>query len=94
MHLVEPMPADESDPLENYRVIRAELKQHDERLGQRPEIVVVSKAELPGAEEVCERLASQTGGDVLLISAVTGQGLNQLVRQAEELLAAQRQPVA
>src|SRR3954466_12801092 len=51
VHLVEPLPADESDPITNYRVIRAELAQYDERLAERPEIVVVSKAELPGAEE-------------------------------------------
>jgi GTPase len=86
VHLVEPTPADGSDPLDNYRVIRDELTQHDERLGQRPEIVVVSKAELPEAEEVRDRLVSETGGEVLLISAVTGQGLNQLVQRAAQML--------
>ena len=80
MHLVEPLPADESDPLENYRVIREELRQYDELLAQRPEILVVSKAELPGSDEIRDRLASDSGREVLLISAVTGQGLNHLVR--------------
>jgi GTP-binding protein len=91
VHLVEPLPMDGTDPLENYRVIRGELAQYDERLAQRPEILVVSKAELPGAEEVREELAKASGRDVLLISAVTGQGLNQLVRQADALLRAERQ---
>src|SRR5436853_833361 len=50
VHLVEPFPADDSDPLANYRVIRSELAQYDERLADRPEVLVVSKAELPGAE--------------------------------------------
>src|SRR6476661_6503167 len=35
VHLVEPMPTDESDPFENYRVIRGELAQYDERLAHR-----------------------------------------------------------
>jgi GTPase len=94
VHLVEPLPADESDPIENYRVIRSELSRYDALLGERPEILVVSKAELPGAEEVRDKLVAESGRDVLLISAVTGQGLNQLVRQADALLAAQRQPTA
>ena len=94
VHLVEPLPMDETNPLENYRIIRAELAQYDHGLAERPEILVVSKAELPGASEVRDQLAAASGRDVLLISAVTGQGLNQLVRQAEDLLAAQRQPVA
>jgi len=94
IHLVEPTPMDGSDPVENYHVIRSELKRFDEQLAQRPEILAVSKAELPGAEEVRERIAAASGREVLLISAVTGQGLNQLVRQADGLLTAQRQATA
>ena len=52
VHLVEPAPVDGSDPLANYETIRDELVQYDSRLGERPEIVVVTKAELPGAGEV------------------------------------------
>ncbi len=94
IHLVEPLPADGSDPLENYRVIREELAQYDAKLGQRPEIVVVSKSELPGAAEVREQLAAASGRDVLLISAVTGQGLNTLVQRIGQLLAAEPQAAA
>jgi hypothetical protein len=42
----------------------------------------VSKAELPGAAEVQQRLAAATGRDVLLFSSVTGQGLDRLLREA------------
>jgi GTP-binding protein len=91
VHLVEPLPADESNPVENYHVIREELTQYDEQLAQRPEIIVVSKAELPGAVELKDELEAASGRDVLLISAVTGQGLDQLVRQIATLLDAERQ---
>src|SRR5262245_54796939 len=86
VHLVEPLPADGSDPLENYRVIRAELAQYDQKLAERPEILVVSKAELPGAGELRDSLATESGQDVVLISAVTGEGLNHLVQRAAGLL--------
>ena len=78
VHLVEPTPVDGSDPIENYETIRDELLQYDQDLADRPEIVVVTKAELPGAEEVQQQLADRLGRKVLLISAVTGVGLNQM----------------
>ena len=80
VHLVEPQPADGSDPLANYRVVRGELEQYDGDLGRRPEIVAVTKAELPGAADVRQRLADELGREVLAISAVTGQGLDRLLR--------------
>jgi len=78
IHLVEPAPMDGSDPIENYVTILEELRQYDADLAARPTIVCVTKAELPEAEEVAEKLREMVG-DVLLISAVTGQGLNLLV---------------
>ncbi len=82
VHLVEPEPQDGSDPLANHRTIRGELEQYSVDLAARQEITVVTKADLPRAEEVRNQLVQQLGRDVLLISAVTGQGLNQLVAAA------------
>ena len=86
VHLVEPMPVDGSDPEENYRVIRSELELYSPELGQRPEIVVIGKTELPGADEVRQTLSERIGRPVLAISAVTGQGLDQLLWQIARLL--------
>jgi len=63
----------------NYRAIRRELELYDVKLAERPEITVVSKCELPDAEELRQRLSAELGRDVLAISAVTGSGLNQLL---------------
>jgi GTP-binding protein len=86
VHLVEPLPMDGTDPVENYKAIRAELVQYGHGLAERPEIVAVSKAELPNAAEVCHLLAQTTGGEVQLFSAVTGQGLDTLLQRAYALL--------
>jgi GTP-binding protein len=87
VHLVEPLPSDGSDPLANYRVVRGELEQYDVQLGRRPEIVAVTKCELPVAAEVRDRLARDLGREVLAISAVTGQGLDQLLHRVNRALA-------
>lgn len=80
VHLIEPAPQDGTDPLANYQSIRHELELHDLNLAARPEIVAVTKADLPEADQVRTRLGELTQGTVLLISAVTGQGLNQLLQ--------------
>jgi GTP-binding protein len=86
VHLVEPSPMDGTDPLENYRTIRSELSQYKQELVERPEIVCVTKSELPDSAEVRAALSAETGSDVLPISAVTGQGLDELVRRIDAAL--------
>ena len=80
VHLIEPEPQDGSQPDDNYRLIRNELLQYNPLLGERPEILVVTKAELGATETVQNDLQSQLDAPVLLVSAVTGQGLNDLTR--------------
>ena len=46
----------------------------------------MTKADLPESAEVRQRLAELIGRDVLLISAVTGQGLNDLVGRIAQTL--------
>jgi GTP-binding protein len=91
VHLVEPEPMDGSDPIENYRAIRNELEQYDVDLADRPELVAVSKGELPGAEEVRQRLAEATGREVMRFSSVTGEGLNALMTRTYQMLEQARQ---
>ena len=80
VHLVEPDPMDQSDPLDNYTQIREELRLYDASLAERPEIICVTKAELPDAATCAELLREVTGRPVFLISAVTGKGLPELNR--------------
>lgn len=79
VHLLEPLPLDGSDPLANYQMIRRELELYSSALAAKPEIVVLSKAELSGSNAVRQRLERDLGREILAISAVTGQGLSRLV---------------
>ncbi len=81
---------DGSDPLANYHAIREELRRYDEDMAARPEIVALTKADLPMAEEVRAQFETHLGRPVLLISAVTGRGLNQFTEQVLRALDQQR----
>jgi GTP-binding protein len=86
VHVVEPLPPDGSDPLENYRKIRRELELYNAALADKPEIVAVSKSELTGSDAVRDRLARELDREVIGISAVTGQGLSLLVGRIAQVL--------
>jgi len=79
-HLIEPFPADGSDPMQNYKTVRHELDMYSNDLAKKPEVVAITKSELPGSDAVRERLAKELNREVLAISAVTGSGLEKLVR--------------
>jgi len=86
VHLVEPAPMDGTDPLVNFHSIQQELIEYNKQLGQRPMIVVVTKAELPGSEELQQQLQAELEQNVMLISAVTGQGLNELTNHIADTI--------
>ena len=86
VHVIEPEPADGSDPVENYRVIRAELEKHSPTLASKQEIIAASKMDLMGGPEDHEvarqMLEEQLGRPVFTFSAATRQGLTALLEEA------------
>ena len=86
VHLVDPLPSDGSSPLANYHTIRTELALYSKALSTRPEIVVVSKQDLTGAEQVLAALQAALGPHVLGISSVTGRGVPELLHRVHESL--------
>jgi GTP-binding protein len=90
IHLVEPAPLDGTDPIENYHQIREELRLYDPSLVDRPEIVAISKCELAESQAAADLLSESLGQSVRQISAVTGEGLAQLMREVVKQLEQQR----
>jgi GTP-binding protein len=92
VHLVEAVPLDGSDPLENYRTIRNELARYSPKLAERPELLVATKMDLTGADEARQRLERELHREVPGISAVTGRGIPQLLHRIAASLAELKQP--
>lgn len=83
LHLIDLAPIDESDPIENAKVIINELGQYSEKLSQKPRWLVFNKIDILDPEEAKQR--AQAIADALvwedkhyLISAANREGVNAL----------------
>jgi len=57
LHLVDPMPWDDADPVDSVRVISRELERFSPTLAERERWLVINKIDgLPDSEEECERI--------------------------------------
>jgi GTP-binding protein len=84
VHVLDLAPLDGSGPLENHRVIEGELAEHDRRLAELPRILALSKADLvrePDAAAAAREWEARLGVPVVVTSAATGQGLDELRRE-------------
>jgi len=83
---------DGADAAENHATIERELAAHDERLARLPRVLVLSKADLVSAERQRDAVAEWRHrlGDtvpVLVTSAATSQGIDELGRELLRLFA-------
>jgi GTP-binding protein len=77
-HIIDIMPADGSDPAENYLKIREELARYSSVLAKKTEIIVANKIDLDPDSEAVQQLEQRLETKVVPISAVTGSGIKEL----------------
>jgi GTP-binding protein len=89
VHVVECNPIDESDPVENYKLIEKELQLYSEEIFSRPRLIALSKIDIiPSSEFGALRERFEAfGHPIFPISAVSGQGLQPLLFEITETLA-------
>ncbi|WP_258421078.1 Obg family GTPase CgtA, partial [Lacticaseibacillus rhamnosus] len=92
LHLVEMDPENGREPLEDYDQIRKELGAYDENILKRPELIVATKMDLPGA---AERFASFKAAlvdrgidpaNIFEISSLTHRGVMPLMHKTATVL--------
>jgi len=78
VHILDIMPTDGSDPVENYKAIRNELEQHSKALAQKQEVIVANKIDLDPDGKIVKELTEKLQQEIYPISAVTGSGTKEL----------------
>ncbi len=97
LHLVDLSCMQEGDAFDNFQMINNELKEHDQTLASKPQLVVLTKMDIPEVREAAEAYRVRfeaLGYQVMDISAVTGQGIKELVYALGEELDRLRQVAA
>jgi GTP-binding protein len=92
LHLVD---ATGDDPAEAYRTVRNELAAYGQGLADKPEIVALSKIDALSPAEVAKRqkkLAKAAGRTPILLSAVSGEGVEAALRMLAREIAAGETP--
>lgn len=71
-------------PKKDYEVLKNELKSWDESLLKKKEIIVLNKADLmpeKEAQKIAKKISKDTKKDIILISAVSGAGIKDLLEK-------------
>jgi GTP-binding protein len=92
LHLVD---ATGEDPAHAYRTVRGELAAYGQGLADKPEIVALSKIDALSPAEVAKRqkkLAKAAGRTPILLSAVSGEGVEAALRMLAREIAAATTP--
>ena len=75
------------DVIEDYKIIREELKNYDEKLYNKKEIIIANKMDVPGSSDNLERFKKEyPNSDIIEISAATRMGLKELTYKLKDIL--------
>ena len=86
-HVLDMAQVDQRDVVEDYKIIRNELKNYDEHLYEKYELIVANKMDLPGAVENLEKFkAAYPDKEIIEVSAATKEGTRNLIFKLKEVL--------
>lgn len=79
VHLVDISGFEGRDPIDDYKAINKELKSYSGEVSKKPQIIVLNKMDIEGAQENLERFKKAVKKKVYPISALKKQGLENLI---------------
>ena len=90
LHIVDISAFEGRDPIEDIKVINRELERYSPELATRPQIIVANKVDALDKELVdipaFEKFVEKQGWELFYVSAVTGEGVDALVKRTAERL--------
>src|SRR2546422_4934279 len=88
LHLIDVSVSNERDPVDEFHAINSELAEHNPDLPKKPKIIVATKMDVADPKKIQKltRWCKKSALDMLKISSVTGEGLEELKRAVYEKL--------
>ena len=89
LHVIDVSGVEGRKPVEDFKIINDELKNYSEKLSARKQIIVANKIDSMQDESLykdLEELAKKNGMEIFKISAVTGEGISNLLKRVTQVL--------
>jgi GTP-binding protein len=89
VHVLDISGSEGRDPVDDFYKINEELSKYNEKLKDRPQIIVANKMDIPGAEEGLEKIKNEfepKGYKIISLSAATLEGIDELKYEIWDLL--------
>lgn len=89
LHVIDVSGSEGRNPIEDFNTINTELKQYSEKLAKKKQIIVANKIDAMQDETLykeLEKMAKENNIEIYKISAVTGEGINELLNRVVEVL--------
>ncbi len=89
LHIIDVSGSEGRDPVDDFNKINAELQKYSKKLSKRKQIIVANKIDSMQDESLyneLEKMAKENNIEIFKISAVTGEGVSELIKRVAELL--------
>ena len=80
VHVIDGSGSEGRDPVDDYKAICRELAGYDEKLLDKPQVIVINKADIITDGSVVERIEKASGKRPVLMSAIVHRGVEELVK--------------
>jgi GTP-binding protein len=84
LHVIDFTATDGHNPITDYKVLNAELKNYSAELAKKPQILVANKMDVPEAVENLKKFKKKVRKEIFPISAVTGEGVDVLLQRLRQ----------
>ena len=85
-HVIDMSGSEMRDPYEDYLLINNELKEFNEKLLEKPQIIIANKMDIPGAKENLEEFKKKVDVEIYEVSAAINEGLDKVINRLADLL--------
>ncbi len=85
-HVIDMAGTEGRDPYEDYLLINKELGEYNQKLLEKPMIVIANKMDLPEAKDNLEELKKKVDCEIMEVSAAMNKGLQQVVDRLADIL--------
>lgn len=86
VHIVDMSAFEGRDPYEDYLTITNELKEFNEKILKKPQIIVANKMDMPDSKENLKKFKEKVNEEIIEISAINNDGVEELLMKIADIL--------